>query len=64
MTERRIEANFQQGWGVALLIVALAVGAFAAAGYIKQRTYHSPNDVLAPSGATHAAPAGEAKAAH
>jgi hypothetical protein len=52
MAERRIEGNFKQGWGIALLIVGLAVGAFAAAGLIKQRTFHSPNDVLAPAGST------------
>lgn len=44
--------NFSQGWGIAGLITAMAVGAFALAGYIKSQTYHSPNDVTAPSGAS------------
>lgn len=55
-TERQ---NFSQGWGVAGFIAALAVGAFLLAGYIKSTTYHSPNDVSAPSGSEHAAAAGE-----
>jgi hypothetical protein len=49
MAERRIEGNFSQGWGVAAFIVMLAVGAFVSAGVIKCRTYHSPNDPVAPS---------------
>ena len=49
MAERRVEGNFSQGWGVAAFIVVLAVGAFVTAGVIKSRTYHSPNDPVAPS---------------
>lgn len=43
-TDRRIEGNFSQGWPIAAFITLLAVGAFLTAGYIKSRTYHSPND--------------------
>ena len=41
--------NFSQGWGIAGLITGMAIGAFALAGYIKSRTFHSPNDVTAPT---------------
>lgn len=47
---RRIEGNFNQGWGVAAFITLLAVAGFATAYTIKQRTFHSPNDVTAPAG--------------
>lgn len=46
---RRVAANFNQGWGIAAFVTALAVGAFVAAGVIKSRTFHSPNDVTAPA---------------
>lgn len=49
--------NFSQGWGLAGLVTAMAVGAFLLAGYIKQTTYRSPNDPLAPSGGAAHAPA-------
>ena len=49
MADRRIEGNFSQGWGVAAFITLLAVGAFAAAGVYKKNSFHSPNDVSAPS---------------
>ena len=49
MAERRVEANFSQGWGVAAFIVVLAVGAFVTAGVINRKTFHSPNDPVAPS---------------
>jgi hypothetical protein len=53
MAGRRIEGNFSQGWGVAAFITLLAAAGFATAFMINQRTYHSPNDVTAPSsGAT------------
>ena len=47
-TNRRIEGNFSQGWGMALFITLLAVGAFATAGFIHKQTYHHPRDVSAP----------------
>lgn len=50
MAGRRIEGNFNQGWGVATFITLLAAAGFATAFMIKQRTYHSPNDVTAPTG--------------
>jgi hypothetical protein len=59
--------NFSQGWGVAGLIMGMAIGAFLLAGFIKSRTFHSPNDVTvqtrgsaehAPAAAEHA-PAAE-----
>jgi hypothetical protein len=61
---RRIEANFNQGWGIAAFVTLLAAAGFATAFMINQRTFHSPNDVTAPasSGASHApAPAAPAK---
>jgi hypothetical protein len=45
---RRIEGNFNQGWGVATFITLLAAAGFATAFMIKSRTFHSPNDVTAP----------------
>ncbi len=57
---RRIEGNFNQGWVVALFITLLAAAGFATAYTIKSRTYHSPNDVTAP---TTEAPAAHAPAA-
>lgn len=68
MVAGRKEANFSQGWGIATLITAMAVGAFVLAGVIKQRTYMHPADPMAPSTARqeahapagdHAAPAAE-----
>ena len=47
-TNRRIEGNFSQGWGVALFITLLVVGAFATAGMIHKQTYRHPRDVTAP----------------
>jgi hypothetical protein len=46
-TPRRIEGNFSRGWGVALFITALVVGAFTTAGLIHKKTYRSPRDVTA-----------------
>jgi hypothetical protein len=56
MADRTGKPNFSQGWGIAGFITALAVGSFALAGVIKQKTFHSPNDALAPSGAAADAP--------
>lgn len=50
MTGRRIEGNFNQGWGIAAFITLLALGGVATAYTIKTRTFHSPNDVTAPTG--------------
>lgn len=52
MSGRRIEGNFNQGWGFATFILLLAVGAFALAFVIHGNTYRSPNDVLGPSSAS------------
>lgn len=55
---RRIEGNFNQGWGIAALVTLLAAEGFATAFMINQRTFHSPNDVTAPTrGAESHAPA-------
>jgi hypothetical protein len=56
MASRRIEGKFNQGWGIAALVTLMAVAGFATAYTLKQRTWHSPNDVTAPTpgGATHA----------
>jgi len=62
MAGRRIEGNFNQGWGIAAFITLLAAAGFATAFTINKRTYHSPNDVAAPTGGaeSHApAPAAE-----
>ncbi len=67
MAAGRKEANFSQGWGIATLITAMAVGAFVLAGVINKRTYHPPTDPMSPSTAreeAHAAPAGEGAAKH
>ena len=47
---RRIEGNFNQGWGIAAFITLLAAAGFATAFMINKRTFHSPNDVTAPAG--------------
>ena len=49
MEPRRVEGSFSQGWGIAIAILVLAVGLFIGAGIIKRATFHSPNDVLAPT---------------
>lgn len=49
MSGRRIEGNFNQGWGIAAFVTLLAVAGFATAYTMKQRTWHSPNDVTAPT---------------
>ena len=62
---RRIEGNFNQGWGIAAFITLLAAAGFATAYTIKTRTYHSPNDVTAPTGGGEShAPAAAAPAKH
>jgi hypothetical protein len=63
MAGRRIEHNFNQGWGVAAFVTLLAVAGFATAFMINQRTFHSPNDVTAPTNgeAAHAPAAAPAK---
>ena len=61
---RRIEGSFNQGWGVAAFITFLAAAGFATAFYIKTKTFHSPNDVTAPTAAaaeSHAPAPGPAK---
>ena len=35
----------QEGWGIALFVVLLAVGTAAAATYVHKRTYRPPTDV-------------------
>lgn len=58
MAGRRIEGNFNQGWGIAAFITFLAAAGFVTAFMINQRTFHSPNDVTAPTrGAAEHAPA-------
>ena len=46
MTGRRIEGNFNQGWGFAIFITLLAVAMYVGAGLIKKATYHDPRDPL------------------
>lgn len=59
MSGRRIEGKFNEGWGIAAFVTLLAVAGFATAYTMKQRTWHSPNDVTAPTsgGADSHAPA-------
>lgn len=52
----------REGWGIALLIVVLAIGSAAFATVVHQRTYKHPTDVQfraagsASGGAAHGAP--------
>ena len=64
MATRSDSPNFSQGWGIAGLIAAMAVGAFLLAGYIKSTTFHSPNDPLAPAAGAADPPAAAAPAEH
>jgi hypothetical protein len=43
--DRHIEARTNDGWGVASLVIALALVCIATATYIHNKTYKSPNDV-------------------
>jgi hypothetical protein len=47
---RRIEGNFNQGWGIAAFVTLLAAAGFATAFMINQRTFHAPTDPTAPAG--------------
>ena len=49
MEERYIKAHNNQGWGIAALVIALAIALVVWAWWMNRTTYHSPNDVLAPS---------------
>jgi hypothetical protein len=57
MTGRRIEGNFNQGWGVAAFVTLLVVACFAVAFTLNRLTHRSPNDVLAPAASPAAAKA-------
>jgi hypothetical protein len=46
-TNRRIEANFSQGWPMAIFITLLVVVAFVTAGMIHKKTYRHPRDTTA-----------------
>jgi hypothetical protein len=50
-------AKTNQGWGIALLVCALAVGLWVTAWVIHRNTYQHPLDPLAPPGHTPAAEA-------
>lgn len=50
MAGRRIEGNFNQGWGIAAFITLLAAAGVATAFMVNRRTHYSPNDVTAPTG--------------
>jgi hypothetical protein len=63
MAAGRKDANFSQGWGIATLITAMAVGAFVLAGAINRRTYVPPTDPLAPNSGESHAPAADHGAA-
>ena len=61
--DRRIEGKFNEGWGYAAIICALAVACAVSAWWIHERTYHHPTDVRfhapgsVPAGGGHGAPA-------
>jgi hypothetical protein len=58
--DRWVEAKTNQGWGIAALVVGLAVVCIVAVTIIHNRTYRSPNDVRfhgVGSGPASAAPA-------
>lgn len=61
MSNSTSKPNFSQGWGMAGLITAMAVGAFLLAGFIKQSTYRSPNDPMASGSSVEHAPAAAAE---
>ena len=52
---RHVPADNNGGWLVAGATVILAIVLVAGALYINRTRYHSPNDVLAPSGGNAAA---------
>lgn len=60
MSNQTSKPNFSQGWGIAGLITAMAVGAFLLAGYIKSSTYRHPTDQTAPGSSESHAPAAAA----
>ena len=49
---RHVPVNTSQGWGVAAGVVLLALALVASVIYINKTQFHSPNDVLAPSGSS------------
>ena len=44
-SNRRIEGRFNEGWGVAALVVGLAVACAASAWWIHASTYYHPTDL-------------------
>ena len=44
-SHRRIEGRFNEGWGIAALVVALAVACAVGAWWIHASTYHHPTDL-------------------
>lgn len=52
MADRYVPAHTNQGWGIAALVIVLAIALVAGAWYLNQTTHHSPNDVLAPTSGT------------
>ena len=48
---RHVEADNNAGWPIAGATVLLAILLVAGAIYINRTRFHSPNDVLAPTGA-------------
>ena len=57
--EREIEyyRGESRGWGVAALVVALAVVCAVGAGWIHMKTYMHPTHPLNPNGGVHVEPA-------
>ncbi len=49
MSGRRIEGNFNQGWGFAAFITLLALSGYALAYTINRHSNRSPSDVMAPA---------------
>jgi hypothetical protein len=44
-SSRRIEGQHNEGWGIAALVVGLAVACAASAWWIHTSTYHHPTDL-------------------
>jgi hypothetical protein len=44
-TSRRIEGRFNEGWGIAGLVVALAVACVVGAWWLHTSSYRHPTDV-------------------
>ena len=44
-SDRRVEVKYNEGWGIAALVVGLALACIASAWWIHASTYHHPTDL-------------------